>query len=52
MKTRAHIAIKIPDRSKNSMLSEIHIMTKNLPKEACNKFMGCKIISNDEVNRY
>lgn len=33
MKTRAYFAIKIPNRSKNSMLSAIHILTENLPKK-------------------
>lgn len=38
MKTRLYIAIKIPDRSKNSMLKAIYQLTKNLPKGAFKSF--------------
>ena len=38
MKTRAHFAIKMPDRSKDSMLDAIYTLTKELPQGAFKKF--------------
>lgn len=38
MKTRAYFAIKIPDRSKQSMLEAIYQLTKSLPKGAFKTF--------------
>lgn len=33
LKTRFYVAIKMPDRSKNSMLEAIKQLTSNIPKE-------------------
>ena len=38
MKTRAYFAIKMPDRSKNSMLEAIHVLTEQLPPGAFKTF--------------
>lgn len=38
MKTRAYFAIKIPDRSKDSMLNAIYTLTKELPQGAFKTF--------------
>lgn len=38
MKTRAYFAIKMPDRSKNSMLEAIYQLTKSLPSGAFKTF--------------
>ena len=38
LKTRFYVAIKMPDRSKNSMLEAIKQLTSNIPKEAFKTF--------------
>ena len=38
LKTRFHVAIKMPDRSKNSLLEAIKQLTSNIPKETFKTF--------------
>ena len=38
LKTRFYVAIKMPDRSKNSMLEAIKQLTSRIPKEAFKTF--------------
>lgn len=38
LKTRFYVAIKMPDRNKNSMLEAIKQLISNIPKEAFKTF--------------